>query len=108
MKDKKKEMKMWDIINGKKVEETSSDEAEEEEEESEPEQVEKEIPQKKTKKASDEPILKQVNGNALDDTKDGLLNKVYQVDMGSDEDGEEGDNIEQLYEDVQRIKKSTK
>jgi len=46
--------------------------------------------------------LKEVDPkNKLDETKDGLLDKVYEVEMGSEED--EGDN-DQLYEDLQRIK----
>ena len=95
------------IIEGKKVEESSSSEAEEEEEESEEEGgPEKEIPLEKPKnKKTDQtpPLIKEVDikQKDLDDTKDGLLNKVYEVEMGSEED--EGDN-EQLYEDLQRIK----
>lgn len=96
------------LIEGKKVEESSSDDdAEEEEEESEDERgPEKEVPlEKQPKKTQNDkaPIIKPVEGNSqLDDTKDGLLNKVYEVEMGSEEE-DEGDN-EQLYEDLQKIK----
>ena len=92
------------MIEGKKVE-SSSSEGEEEEEESEEEGgPEKEIPlEKKPKKEEVAPILKEVDTKKdLDDTKDGLLQKVYEVEMGSEEE-DEGDN-EQLYEDLQRIK----
>lgn len=105
MKDKKREQKIRNIIEGKKVEESSSSEGEEEEEESEDDAgPEKEVPleKKNLKKEEVAPILKEVDPkNKLDETKDGLLDKVYEVEMGSEED--EGDN-DQLYEDLQRIK----